>query len=63
MSENRFKMLTKSKPEFAKKFFAQAAIDAERRWRLYQFMAQRDMKAPNGQPATPKPATTVDQQP
>jgi pyruvate-ferredoxin/flavodoxin oxidoreductase len=62
LSENRFKMLTKSKPEDAKKFFAQAQADADRRWKSYQYMAGRDSK-----PATPtapaKPATTVDQQP
>ena len=39
LSENRFKMLTKSKPEDAKKFFAQAQVDADRRWKFYQFMA------------------------
>ncbi|MEI6075765.1 MAG: pyruvate:ferredoxin (flavodoxin) oxidoreductase [Verrucomicrobiota bacterium] len=44
MSENRFKMLTKSKPEDAKKFFAQSQADADRRWKFYQFMSQRDMK-------------------
>ncbi len=43
LSENRFKMLTKSKPEDAKRYFAQAQADVEKRWRLYQFMAQRDM--------------------
>jgi pyruvate-ferredoxin/flavodoxin oxidoreductase len=64
LSENRFKMLTKSKPEDAKRYFAQAQADADKRWRFYQFMAQRDMKAGNGQPAAAsKPAATVDQQP
>ena len=55
LSENRFKMLTKSKPEDAKKFFAQAQVDADRRWKFYQFMAQRDLKtetAPAAKPAT-----------
>ena len=61
LSENRFKMLTKSKPEDAKKFFAQAQTDADRRWKYYQYMAGRDLKtAPV--PAT-KPPTSVDQQP
>ncbi|HSU54201.1 MAG TPA: pyruvate:ferredoxin (flavodoxin) oxidoreductase, partial [Candidatus Dormibacteraeota bacterium] len=41
LSENRFKMLTKSKPEDAKRFFAQAQIDAEKRWKFYQYMAGR----------------------
>jgi pyruvate-ferredoxin/flavodoxin oxidoreductase len=62
LSENRFKMLTKSKPDDAKKFFAQAQVDAERRWKYYQFMAGRD-SAPAAPPAPAKPATTVDQQP
>jgi hypothetical protein len=54
-------MLTKSKPEDAKKFFAQAQVDAERRWKYYQFMAGRDQTV--SAPAPAKPATTVDQQP
>ena len=62
MSENRFKMLTKSKPEDAKKFFAQAQLDADRRWLSYQFMAGRDLK-PAAPSAPAKPAATVDQQP
>ncbi len=41
MSENRFKMLTKSKPEDAKRFFEQAQRDAETRWQLYSYMAAR----------------------
>ncbi len=63
LSENRFKMLTKSKPEEAKKLFAQAQGDADRRWKFYQFLSERNTKAGNGQPASPKPATTADQQP
>lgn len=58
LSENRFKMLTKSKPEDAKKLFAQAQTDADRRWKFYQFMAQRETK-----PATPAaaiPATSTE---
>ena len=56
MSENRFKMLTKSKPEDAKKFFAQSQVDADRRWKFYQFMAGRDLKTETT-PAT-KPTST-----
>ncbi|HZT23739.1 MAG TPA: pyruvate:ferredoxin (flavodoxin) oxidoreductase [Verrucomicrobiae bacterium] len=57
-SENRFKMLTKSKPEEAKKLFAQAQADVERRWRLYQFLQQRDFRtAVAGAAAAPAPAT------
>jgi len=66
LSENRFKMLTKSKPEDAKKFFAQAQADVERRWKLYQFMYRRDLKAEGSDApaaAAPKPAATTDQKP
>jgi pyruvate-ferredoxin/flavodoxin oxidoreductase len=62
LSENRFKMLTKSKPEDAKKFFAQAQTDADRRWKLYQFMQTRDMK-PDAAPAAPTASATVEQLP
>jgi len=55
-------MLTKSKPEDAKRFFAQAQTDADRRWKLYQFMQTRDMK-PDAAPATPKASATVEQLP
>ncbi len=48
LSENRFKMLTKSKPEDAKKFFAQAQTDADRRFAYYQYLAGRDLKSGNG---------------
>jgi len=66
LSENRFKMLTKSKPEAAKQFFAQAQADSERRWKFYQYLGGRDLKTnSNGATvtATPKPAATADQQP
>jgi len=39
--ETRFKMLTKSKPEDAKKLWALAQQDAEARYRLYEYLAQR----------------------
>jgi pyruvate-ferredoxin/flavodoxin oxidoreductase len=58
LSENRFKMLTKSRPEEAKKLFAQAQADAERRWKFYQFMQTRDCKQPVPEaPANKIPAT------
>jgi pyruvate-ferredoxin/flavodoxin oxidoreductase len=63
LSENRFKMLTKSRPEEAKKLFAQAQVDADHRWKFYHFLAERDTKAGSGQPASPQAAATVDQQP
>ena len=62
MTENRFKMLTKSKPDDAKKFFEQSQVDADRRWKFYQFMAGRDLKTETATAAAPKPATG-DQQP
>jgi len=63
LSENRFKMLTKSKPDDAKKFFAQAQHDAERRWKSYQLMAGRDLsRSPAPAPAQ-RPVTSVDQHP
>ncbi len=39
MMENRFKMLTKSKPELAKKYAKQAQIDAELRFKHFQYLA------------------------
>jgi pyruvate-ferredoxin/flavodoxin oxidoreductase len=55
LSENRFKMLTKSKPDEAKKLFAQAQVDADRRWNFYKFLYGRDLKSENS-PAQPKVA-------
>jgi hypothetical protein len=50
-------MLTKSKPEDAKKFFAQSQVDADRRWKFYQNMATS-----YAQPTMPgaKPATSTE---
>ena len=39
--ETRFKMLTKSKPEDAKRLWLQAQHDADIRYRLYEYLAQR----------------------
>ena len=55
MSENRFKMLTKSKPEDAKRFFDQAQKDADARWQLYAYLAAR--KPGGNGSAQPQPAT------
>jgi pyruvate-ferredoxin/flavodoxin oxidoreductase len=55
MSENRFKMLTKSKPEDAKRFFDQAQRDADARWQLYAYMAAR--KPGGNGSGSPQPAT------
>ncbi len=53
--ENRFKMLTKSKPEEAKNLFRQAQVDAEMRWNLYQYLAARKSNSVpgNGHPQPP----------
>jgi pyruvate-ferredoxin/flavodoxin oxidoreductase len=48
--ENRFKMLTKSKPDEARKFFEQSQHDADTRWQLYQYLAARDLKPQPGKP-------------
>ncbi|AFY44139.1 pyruvate:ferredoxin (flavodoxin) oxidoreductase [Nostoc sp. PCC 7107] len=41
--ENRFKMLTKSKPEIAKQLLQQAQAEVDARWQMYQYLAQRNM--------------------
>jgi pyruvate-ferredoxin/flavodoxin oxidoreductase len=63
LTENRFKMLTKSKPEDAKRLFAQAQVDADRRWKFYEFLSGREGVSGNGKPAPGQAAATVDQQP
>ena len=57
LTENRFKMLTKSKPEDAKKFFAQSQVEADRRWKFYSFMAARDTKVETAPAAKPTTST------
>jgi pyruvate-ferredoxin/flavodoxin oxidoreductase len=37
--ENRFKMLTKTKPEEAKHLLQEAQEDANARWQIYQYLA------------------------
>src|SRR5208282_1085004 len=44
LSENRFKMLTLSKPDAARLFFTQAQTDIENRRKFYQFMQSRNLK-------------------
>jgi pyruvate-ferredoxin/flavodoxin oxidoreductase len=39
--ENRFKMLTKSKPEVAKLLLEQAQAEINARWEMYQYLANR----------------------
>ena len=39
--ENRFKMLTKSKPDVAKHLLEQAQAEVDARWQMYQYLAKR----------------------
>lgn len=41
--ENRFKMLTKSKPDVAKHLLEQAQAEVDARWQMYQYLAKRDI--------------------
>jgi len=59
LTENRFKMLTKSKPEDARRFFVQSQADADRRWKFYQFLAAREGKIEVMTAATTNAATTT----
>jgi pyruvate-ferredoxin/flavodoxin oxidoreductase len=54
LSENRFKMLTLSKPDTAREFFAEAQADAEGRRKFYEFMQSRTLKADAAPSADPK---------
>jgi pyruvate-ferredoxin/flavodoxin oxidoreductase len=55
LQQTRFKMLLKSKPEDAKRLWQQAQEDAETRYRLYEYMAQRK---PEPVAVPPAPAET-----
>ncbi|HBB34028.1 MAG TPA: pyruvate:ferredoxin (flavodoxin) oxidoreductase [Cyanobacteria bacterium UBA8803] len=46
--ENRFKMLTKSKPEDAKRLLQEAQQDINTRWQMYQYLAARQLASHNG---------------
>jgi pyruvate-ferredoxin/flavodoxin oxidoreductase len=48
MMENRFKMLLKSNPEHAKELFQQCQVDADRRYRRFEYLTTWK---PDGQPA------------
>jgi pyruvate-ferredoxin/flavodoxin oxidoreductase len=39
--ENRFKMLTKSKPEEARRLLEEAQKDVQTRWRMYEYLSAR----------------------
>ncbi|MBU0639736.1 MAG: pyruvate:ferredoxin (flavodoxin) oxidoreductase [Planctomycetes bacterium] len=47
-AQTRFKMLTKSKPEDAKRFLAEAQQDAIARWKLYEHLASRQFGSQGG---------------
>jgi pyruvate-ferredoxin/flavodoxin oxidoreductase len=49
--ENRFKMLTKSKPEEARRLLEEAQKDAQTRWRMYEYLGARKPDANGGAPA------------
>jgi len=57
LSENRFKMLTKSKPDQARRLFELAQKDADTRWQFYAHLAGRKSGG-NGEtkPAAPAAA-------
>ena len=47
-SENRFKMLTRTKPEDAKRLAELAQADVNTRWQMYQYLAAQHLGTPNG---------------
>ncbi|WP_448561801.1 pyruvate:ferredoxin (flavodoxin) oxidoreductase, partial [Trichothermofontia sp.] len=47
-NENRFKMLTKSKPADAKRLLQEAQEDVNLRWQMYQYLAARPVETGNG---------------
>jgi pyruvate-ferredoxin/flavodoxin oxidoreductase len=46
--ENRFKMLTQSKPEIARELLQAAQDDVDTRWALYEYLASRPFGSTNG---------------
>lgn len=56
--ENRFNMLTKSKPEVAKELLEAAQEDVDTRWALYEYLASRPFVPANGNGNGHVPATT-----
>jgi len=49
--ENRFKMLTKSKPEEARRLLEEAQKDVQTRWRMYEYLAARKQDVNGEAPA------------
>jgi pyruvate-ferredoxin/flavodoxin oxidoreductase len=54
--QTRFQMLTKSKPEDAKRLWSQAQHDAEERYRFYEYLAQRKAEPPSRAATPPEKA-------
>lgn len=50
MAENRFKMLTKSKPEEAKRLFQLAQKDVDARWKTFEYLSQAKGQADASKP-------------
>lgn len=48
-NENRFKMLTKSKPDAAKRLVQEAQQDVNSRWQMYEYLAARNLEPINQQ--------------
>jgi pyruvate-ferredoxin/flavodoxin oxidoreductase len=51
--ENRFKMLTMSKPEEARRLLEEAQKDVQTRWRMYEYLGARKLDV-NGDPGRQK---------
>ena len=62
MMQTRFKMLTKSKPEDAKQLWAEAQQDAETRFHLYEYLAQRKIRTAKPEPAKSRVKTKTRRQ-
>ncbi|MGA2176758.1 MAG: pyruvate:ferredoxin (flavodoxin) oxidoreductase [Verrucomicrobiota bacterium] len=60
LSENRFKMLTLSKPDAARQLFARAQSDVESRRSFYQFLQSRNLKAEAAPSAGPKTSAAAE---
>jgi len=56
--ETRFKMLTKSKPEDARKLWAEAQHDADARYKFYEYLASRKPAASSATSPTAAPTLT-----
>jgi pyruvate-ferredoxin/flavodoxin oxidoreductase len=49
--ENRFKMLTKTRPDAAKRLLEEAQQDVDSRWRMYEYLAMRPLSGEGAQVA------------